>query len=144
MNIPECCLILVVVFFEAGLSCAVRDTPLEVSKVRIIKPVHSYKSHVTSPFQVFWSRPPGILGIFGGHDRVTSTNLTIQHVKYVLFSPRVALLTTRMPLKEALLVEQLLRRNVNRFRGGLVLKAHRLVYHSTLGLRVIKKEKKHC
>ena len=27
------------------------------------------------------------------------------------------------------------------FRGGLVFKAHRLVYHSTLGLRVIKKKK---
>jgi len=34
------------------------------------------------------------------------------------------------------------RRNVKRFRGGLVFKAHRLVYHSTLGLRVIKKRKK--
>ena len=37
-------------------------------------------------------------------------------------------------------------RNVNRFRGGLVLKAHRLVYHSTLGLRVrrvIKKRRRH-
>ena len=32
-------------------------------------------------------------------------------------------------------------RNVKRFRGGLVFKAHRLVYHSTLGLRVIKKRK---
>jgi len=32
-------------------------------------------------------------------------------------------------------------RNVKRFRGGLVLKAHRLLYHSTLGLRVIKKKK---
>ena len=30
---------------------------------------------------------------------------------------------------------------VKRFRGGLVFKAHRLVYHSTLGLRVIKKKK---
>jgi len=30
---------------------------------------------------------------------------------------------------------------VQRFRGGLVFKAHRLVYHSTLGLRVIKKKK---
>ena len=29
-----------------------------------------------------------------------------------------------------------------RFRGGLVFKAYRLVYHSTLGLRVIKKKKK--
>ena len=32
-------------------------------------------------------------------------------------------------------------RNVNRFRGGLVFKAHRLVYYSTLGLRVIKRER---
>jgi len=31
-------------------------------------------------------------------------------------------------------------RNVKRFRGGLVCKAHRLVYHSTLGWRVIKKK----
>jgi len=36
---------------------------------------------------------------------------------------------------------QLLRRNVKRFRGGLAFKAHRLVYHSTLGWRVIKKNK---
>jgi len=28
---------------------------------------------------------------------------------------------------------------VQRFRGGLVFKAHILLYHSTLGLRVIKK-----
>ena len=28
------------------------------------------------------------------------------------------------------------------FRGGLVFKAHRFVYHSTLGWRVIKKKKK--
>jgi len=27
-------------------------------------------------------------------------------------------------------------------RGGLVLKAHRLLYHSTLGSRVIKKKKR--
>ena len=31
---------------------------------------------------------------------------------------------------------------VKRFRGGLVFKAHRLLHHSTLGLRVIKKKKK--
>jgi hypothetical protein len=36
---------------------------------------------------------------------------------------------------------ELLSRNVERFRGGLVFKAHRLVNHSTLGLRVIKKKK---
>ena len=29
-----------------------------------------------------------------------------------------------------------------RFPGGLVFKAHRLLYHSTLDLRVIKKKKK--
>jgi len=28
---------------------------------------------------------------------------------------------------------------MQRFRGGLVFKAHRLVYHSTLGSRVIKR-----
>ena len=31
--------------------------------------------------------------------------------------------------------------NVKRFRGGLVFKAHRLLYHSTLGLRVIKRKR---
>ena len=38
-------------------------------------------------------------------------------------------------------VLNLLNRNVKRFRGGLVLKAHRLVYHSILGSRVSKKPK---
>ena len=37
--------------------------------------------------------------------------------------------------------EQLLRRNVKRFRGGLVSKAHALVYHLTLGSRLMKKKK---
>ena len=31
---------------------------------------------------------------------------------------------------------------MKRFQGGLVLKVHRLLYHSTLGLRVIKKKKR--
>ena len=35
--------------------------------------------------------------------------------------------------------EQPLRRIVKRFRGGIVFKAHRLSYLSTLGSRVIKK-----
>ena len=38
--------------------------------------------------------------------------------------------------------EQLFHRNMRWFRGGLVLEAHMLLYHSTLGLRVIKKKKK--
>jgi len=33
-------------------------------------------------------------------------------------------------------------RNMQRFRGGLVFEAHRLLYHSTLGLIVIMKKKK--
>jgi len=33
-------------------------------------------------------------------------------------------------------------RNVQWFRGGLVFKAFRLLYHSTLGLRVTKKKKR--
>ena len=33
---------------------------------------------------------------------------------------------------------------VQRFRGGLAFKAHRLVYHSTLGSRVVKKKKEPC
>ena len=37
---------------------------------------------------------------------------------------------------------ELLIRNAERLRGGLVFKAHRLLYHSTLGSRVIKKKKK--
>ena len=32
--------------------------------------------------------------------------------------------------------------HVNRFRGGLLFQAHRLLYHSTLGSRGIKKKKK--
>ena len=36
----------------------------------------------------------------------------------------------------------LLCRNVQRFREGLVIEAHGLLYQSTLGLRVIKKKKK--
>ena len=31
-------------------------------------------------------------------------------------------------------------RNVQRFLGGLVVKAHRLVYHSTLGSRAVKEK----
>jgi len=37
---------------------------------------------------------------------------------------------------------KVLYRNVKRFRDGLVFKAHRLLYHSHLGLRVIKKKRR--
>ena len=45
-------------------------------------------------------------------------------------------------VKFEVFMELLLRRNVKRFRGGLVFNAHRLLYNSTLGSRVIKKKKK--
>jgi hypothetical protein len=38
--------------------------------------------------------------------------------------------------------EQLLRRNVKRFQGGLVFKAHRPLHHTTPGSSVIKKKTK--
>ena len=38
--------------------------------------------------------------------------------------------------------EQLLYINVQRFRGWLVFKAHRLLYHSSRGFRVIKKKRR--
>jgi len=41
--------------------------------------------------------------------------------------------TSRLSIKDSLCLW--------RFRGGLVLKAHRLLYHSTLGLREIKRER---
>ena len=47
-------------------------------------------------------------------------------------------------LKQFSSQEQLLYRNVQRFRSGLVWKPYRLSYHSTLVLRVIKKKKKWC
>ena len=48
----------------------------------------------------------------------------------------------RRHLHQPHISEQLLSRNEKRFRGGLVFKAHRFLYHSTLGSRVIKKKKK--
>ena len=42
-------------------------------------------------------------------------------------------------LRQGLELRTTTSRIVKRFRGGLVVKAHRLLYHSTLGSRVIKK-----
>ena len=77
--------------------------------------------------------------------RVTETNVetrirTKRHsYKQTFHSRRRA---RPLPSDQFSIFEQLLRRNVQRFRGGLVLKAHRLFYHSTLGLRAMKKKKK--
>jgi len=45
-------------------------------------------------------------------------------------------------IPEESIQKQLLRSNVKRFRRGLVFEALRRLYHSTLGLLVIKKKKK--
>ena len=52
-----------------------------------------------------------------------------------------AFLMTTAPGQPSSISEQLLCRNVKRFRGGLVFKARRLVYHSTLGWKVMKKKR---
>ena len=55
----------------------------------------------------------------------------------------VYLLRIRELSAEGCVDESALGRNVKWFRGGLVFKAHRLLYHSTLGSRVIKKKKQY-
>ena len=52
---------------------------------------------------------------------------------------RLRVLGGRAPVR--VLIASRVRALPPRFRGGLVFKAHRLVYHSTLGSRVIKKKK---
>ena len=56
-------------------------------------------------------------------------------------------LDTRMCVSDTLISvsvqEQLLRRNIKRFRGGLVFKAHRRLYHSTPGWRVVTKKRRY-
>ena len=46
--------------------------------------------------------------------------------------------TARRETAENGVLEELLRRNVKQFRAGLVFKAHRLVYHPTLGSTVMR------
>ena len=79
----------------------------------------------SAPPSASWRRPVG----------GSCVNRNVQWFRSGLVSPSAS---SRTP------VEQLLYRNVKRFQGGLVFKAHRLLYHSTLGLRVIKKTKKTC
>ena len=69
------------------------------------------------------------------------------HATWTAVSPGGKWKAQRVPIVVVLLDDsdtqvQLLRENVKRFRGGPVFKAHRLVHHSTLDLRVIKKKKK--
>ena len=47
---------------------------------------------------------------------------------------------TRAPRIVHSISEQRIDRNAQRFQGGFIFEAHRLLYHSTLGLRVTKKK----
>ena len=49
---------------------------------------------------------------------------------------------TRAAAAPGPLLRSEIQRNVQRFRGGLVFKAHRLLYNPTLGLRVITKKRR--
>ena len=60
---------------------------------------------------------------------------TVLHVPCSLRFKKGLQLKERAPTD----LKNILHRNVQRFRGGLVFKANRLLYHSTLGLSVIKK-----
>ena len=76
------------------------------------------------------------MGVSVSYERVTpaqGVSLRTKHVKFV----RGAL--DAGPVHCRAIQEQLLSRNVERFRRRLVLKAHTLLYHSTLGSRVIEK-----
>ena len=44
--------------------------------------------------------------------------------------------------RKLMMMMMLVYRNVQQFRGGLEFKAHRLLYHSTPGLRVLRRKKK--
>ena len=67
---------------------------------------------------------------FSGYDQ------NKKHTKIMRLGARV------VPFGTVLDSRAILRRNVNRFRGRLVLEAHRPLYHSILGSSVVKKKKK--
>ena len=81
----------------------------------------------------------------GTHYTLLTTHYTLHTTHYTLHTSHYTLHpkheTSAPPTASATWYEQLLRRNLKRCRGGLVFKAHRLLYHSTLGSRVIKKKK---
>ena len=69
----------------------------------------------------------------------TSAEIVSRGLSRVLVTPPLIMLV--LPYMFSI-QEQLLSRNVERFRGGLVFKAHKFSYHSTLGSRVIKKKRR--
>ena len=79
----------------------------------------------------------------GGFRDVVSMHCTCQSIHLVDTPPcQSRSVAEHARSKKLPLQEQVLWRNVKRSGGGLVFKAHRLVHHSTLGLRIIKQKKK--
>ena len=79
------------------------------------------------------------------HDRIYGEMASLLGTKVSLLSidASMCLLSMMIDTKFSIL-EQHLRGNVKRFRGGLEFTVHRFAYHSTLGLRVIKKKIRRC
>ena len=78
--------------------------------------------------------------VFGGHalsgaQKCSDLNVALWHVALIYVKVGFILRLRAAPSGTA--YEQLLSRNVERFREGLVFKAHRFLCHSTPGSRVI-------
>ena len=82
--------------------------------------------------------------LFGGVSRegLVTCSLPQTHLHRAPHMTRAIGLTCCSPTRSSSSAS--LHRNVQRFRGGLVFKPHRLLYHSSLGLRVMKKKKTCC
>ena len=77
------------------------------------------------------SLPPNQLPNLSPTPQLLHHHITLLHGNFLRPAPKVQFSVS----------EQLLSRNVERFQGGLVFKAHRSLYHSTLRSRITKKRK---
>jgi len=75
---------------------------------------------------------------------VAPTPPNVQHSNVTAPRHTSKLPRQRFALSRCVIQMKLLHRNVQRFRGGLILKAHSFVYHSTLGLEVIQQKQRRC
>jgi len=66
------------------------------------------------------------------------SSLDLSHTK--VYEPRPERKLSRVAAASPPMAYRYFRRSVERFRGGLVFEAHRLLYKSTLGSRVTKKK----
>ena len=125
---------------EPAALLLLRQPPLPTGVYQSVRRVYSVRARSCS-------LPAGSSLRSAEAGQVLVESLYIHTVEYDLFikkSTHTKQLTSGQPLLSSCsasrrcqpqfpIQEQLLRRNVKRSRGGLVCKAHRLVYHSTLG-----------